>query len=243
MIKQLMPSLLLVLALTLSTPYWIQPLAAQNASASPLTEDTENSDEPEDASPAATIKELQKRIKKISEENRDKIKGALDQLQQKKQAIAGTVQRVSEEAVTIKGAQGTTIITVSDTLSFLKKDKEIELSDIAVDNWVTALGSLIDDALVVEVILVSEQSIKPKNDKIDIGTLTELTGDTIVISSRKDQSDITYSITKTTVFKDPQGEQVDQDLLTEDLTVVVIGYADETESKATTIQSLAPLEE
>lgn len=204
---------------------------------SPLPEETE------EASPGATIKELQKRIQKISEENREKIKGALDQLQQKKQALAGTVQRVSEEAVTIKGAQGTTIISVSENLSFWKNGKVIKISDIAVDNWATALGTIINDSLEIEVVFINEKSIKPKNDKIDLGTITALETGEIKISSRKNQEEIVYSITKQTDFRDPDGETVKPSLFSEDITVVIIGYSDDEDSVATTIQSLAPLEE
>lgn len=216
---------------------------ANNQSQIFAQESSPTADEIQDASPGATIKELQKRIQKISEENREKIKGALDQLQQKKQALAGTVQRVSEEAVTIKGAQGTTIISVSENLTFWKNGKVIKLSDIAVDNWATALGTIINDSLEIEVVFINEKSIKPKNDKIDIGTIVALDTGEIKISSRKNQEQIVYSITKQTDFRDPNGDTAKSSLFSEDITVVVIGYSDDEESVATTIQSLAPLEE
>lgn len=211
-------------------------------SASPSS-DPEELEEPTESTSAATIKELQKRIQKISEENRDKIKGALDKFEQKKQALIGSVQRVSEETITIKGHRGTNIISVDDTLTFIKNKKEISLSDIAVDDWVTAMGTIIDDNLETEVVLVSSSSLRPKNDKIDIGTITEITTKNISISSRKDQSDLVYQVDTTTLFKDSSGTEVKSTLFSEDITVIVIGYTDEDGTHASTIQSLAPLGE
>jgi hypothetical protein len=183
-------------------------------------------------------------IKKIIKDNLSSgvVQGAIDNLLNKKIATIGEVTRVTDETITINDRSGVRIIPIQDTHSISKADKEIEVSDIAVENWVTVLGKLKDDNFSPVFIYVHTKSLLPKRQVVYIGTITDITKNTIKINPRSGEKETTINILKSTDFEDLNGVEVSLSDLEEDITILVSGHNDDDdEISALTIKSLAPI--
>lgn len=182
-------------------------------------------------------------IKQIIKENiaNSKVKGAIDNLLNRKIAIIGQVSRITDETVTITNRLGTRIIPLEDAISILKDGKPIQSSEIAVENWVTVLGKIKDDDFSPVFVYVYTKSLLPKTQFVRIGTITQLTRNSITITPRSGEADTIITITQTTDFEDLSGAEITLADLSEDLTVLVSGVEAESKVEATTIRSLAPI--
>ncbi len=184
-------------------------------------------------------------IKKIIKENieNSKVKGAIDNLLNRKIALLGEVSRVTDETITITNRLGTRIIPLAESLSITRDGKEIKVTDIAVENWVTILGKIKDDDFSPVFMFVSAKSLQPKTQYVNIGTITKITKTSISIEPRSGEGEKEIFVTKTTDFEDLTGVKILLTDLSEDITVLVSGQENETKIEATTIRSLAPLTE
>lgn len=187
-------------------------------------------------------KSLMERIQKTVKEQGEQIRGAIDQLGQKKRGFIGQVTRVTAESLTVENIKGTEVVAVDDSVEILKSGSEISLDDIAVDDWIIVMGVLdLDDTFTVKRMLVSSASLRPQNHQVELGTIIEQDGDQITILSRKSEQ-IAFQITRSTEFQDSDGTEVDETDFETDLQVLIVGYDDDGEVNASTIRSLAPLE-
>ncbi|GIK83487.1 MAG: hypothetical protein BroJett025_01090 [Patescibacteria group bacterium] len=184
-------------------------------------------------------------IKKIIKENieNSKVKGAIDNLLNRKVALFGQIIRVTGETITITNRLGSRIIPLDETLTITRDGKLIKSEDIAVENWVTILGRIKDDDFSPVFLYVYTKSLLPKPQYVRIGTITAVTKNSITIKPRSDEAETTISIVKTTEFEDLTGTEISFSDLSEDLTVLVSGYNIESKIEASTIRSLAPLAE
>lgn len=182
-------------------------------------------------------------IKKIIEENLNSgvVRGTIDNLLNRKTAILGEVSRVTEETITITNRQGTRIIPINDTLSITKDSKTITASEIAVENWVTVLGKIAEDNFSPTFLWVYSQSPMPQNQYVSIGTITDITGTTITIVPRSDENSATINVLNSTEYEDVDGVEISLSDLSEDITILVSGYENESKIEAKTIRSLAPI--
>lgn len=195
-----------------------------------------------EATNSASIESI-KNIKEILKKNISSgaVQGALDNLLNKKTATIGEVTRITDETITINNRSGIQIIPIGDTHSITKDDKTIEVSDIAVENWVTVLGKIKDDNFSPVFIYVHTESLQPKTQVIDIGTITEITSKTITITPRSGESDKTVTILSSTDFEDLDGTEISLNDLEEDITILISGHKENNKISALTIKSLAPL--
>lgn len=198
-------------------------------------------EETEESSKSASLES----IKQIIKDNLSSgaVQGAIDNLLNKKTATIGEVTRVTDETITISDRSGIRIIPVQDTHSISKANKEIEVSDIAVENWVTVLGKIKDDNFSPVFIYVYTKSLQPKTQFVDIGTITEITKNTITITPRSGESEKTVSILNSTDFEDLNGVEISLNDLEKDLTVLISGHEENDKISASTIRSLAPIAE
>jgi len=169
------------------------------------------------------------------------VKNVLGLSSEKKEALIGEVTRVTDETVTINSRQGTRIIPLENTQSITKDDKEIKITDIAVENWVTVLGKIVDDNFTPIFLNVYSKSILPKNQYVSIGTITDITKNTITITPRSGSDDETINILNTTDFEDINGSQISLNDFEEDITILVSGTEEESKIEALTIRSLVPI--
>ncbi len=184
-------------------------------------------------------------IKKIIKENiaNSKVRGAIDNLLNRKVALLGEVSRVTDETITISNRLGTKIIPLAENLSISRDGKEVKVADIAVENWVTILGRIKNDDFSPSFIMVSTESLQPKTQYIKIGTITKVSKTSITIKPRSDETEKEIFVTKTTSFEDLNGVEMKLTDLSQDITVLVSGHDTQAKVEATTIRSLAPLNE
>jgi hypothetical protein len=211
-------------------------VASPSPSASP-------SSEPTATSSSTTTQKLKERIERIVEEKSDKIKGMLSQLDVEKRGFIAQVQRVSENTVTVKSSKDTEIITVAADTQILKKGKVIPVTDIAVDNWVLALGTVEDDTFSLKKLLVSDTSLRPATRLVHIGTIQNITAQKIDFQPRGDAAEVlTIKLTKTTQYQDLNGNDITLKDITSDTQALVVGSEDETGKTAHLIRILAVIE-
>lgn len=169
------------------------------------------------------------------------VKNVLGLSSDKKEAVIGEVTRVTDETITLSSRHGTKIVPVTKEVSITKGGKDIELTDLAVENWVTVLGKIIEDNFSPVFIYVYSQSLQPKSQYVAIGTITEITRNTITITPRSGDTDKTINILNTTEFEDLNGLEISLSDLEKDITVLVSAHETETKIDALTVRSLAPL--
>ena len=184
-----------------------------------------------EASPSTT-QALKDRIEKKAEEDLTDTQQTNNQADQKKKAIVGQIERVSEESLTLLNSKGTQIIPVDEATQITKAGKTIELADIAIEESAIVLG------------FVQEESFQPM--KIIIGSLVKISSSQLIICSRGTQEEIAFNLTASTRFEDGAGGEISRSALFEEVQLLVAGsftteVADETPT-AVVIRSLAALE-
>jgi hypothetical protein len=195
----------------------------------------------EEATQSASFENIKKIIKENIENS--KVKGAIDNLLNRKIAMLGQVSRVTDETITITNRLGTRIIPIEKGLEITRDGKPIKLSDIAVENWVTILGRIKEDSFSPVFMYVSITSPLPKTQYVTIGTITATTRNSITINPRTGGEEKIVNIVKDTDFEDLDGTEIELTNLSEDLTVLVSGYEVNSKIEAATIRSLAPVSE
>lgn len=201
----------------------------------------QETEQTETASGSATFENIKKIIKENIENS--KVKGAIDNLLNRRVALIGEVSRVTGETITITNRLGTRIIPISEAIAITKAGKSVEISDIAVENWVTVLGRTVDDTFSPVFVDISTESLRPKPQYVGIGTITEITNTTLTILPRSGESEKTIKLVRNTTYEDQAGEEINLSQLTEDITVLVTGFELESGVEALTVRSLATISE
>ncbi len=199
----------------------LQPLFVTTVYAATASQSASENSSPS-ATPEETTLQLKKRIEKVVEEKRDQIKGVLTHLLSDKHGFMGEVSRLSQEALTVKQNGDSRIIPFSENLVIIKKGKKIKPEEIEVGNWVTVIGSGTSDKFTPEFILVSTESLRPKDRVVEIGTLTDLGKTAIKVMQRGSADNKEYILTKATKLENVDGSAVKLSDFEEDLSVLVI---------------------
>lgn len=200
------------------------------------------------ATPSAT-QALKERIEKVVEEKKEDVQRKLKEKKQKKQSMVGNVERVSQEAITVRNAEGTIIIPVNDELTLIKEDEPIAVDDITVGDGAILLGFNIDDDFKVFRIIITKDNPLPRTQVVMMGSIQAFDRDSLTILSRANQTELEVKLSKDSKLHDNQGEEIALGDLFEQMQVLVVGVKDEAkdESGATTqaliVRSLAPIEE
>jgi hypothetical protein len=225
--------ILTTLALTL---FLVQPLMAQTQEATQETEIEVGSES------AESTQNLKDRIEKIVEEKTEKIKGTVDDLSKQKQGFIGEIQRVSEEAISINNSKGTKIITLTESITITKKNKQIAVENLAIGDWLIVMGYVEDDSFQAKKLIVSSISLMPKTHIVSLGTIASIKKNEVQIKDRSNADTLTLEINTKTKFEDYNGEEAKLSDFSDDLQCLVIGFEDEDDKVATTIRSLAVLD-
>lgn len=183
------------------------------------------------ASPSATTQNLRDRIEKIVDEKRDQIKGVLDEFDQKKRGTLGNVTRVSEESITIKTRKATEIIPITPDVIIEKAGKTIKITEIAVDDWVVAMGIIDNDTFVPKRLLISSTSLRPTTPVVSLGTITTLDKTELEISPRSGGDTFKIATTTKTLYQDINGDEIKRTELKQDMQALVIGAESSTNEK------------
>lgn len=186
-----------------------------------------------------TTQKLKERIEKIVEEKKDQIKGIIDNLDSSKQGFIGEVARISEEAITVKTNTSTRILPITEDVELLEDGKEIELSDIAVENWLVVLGIIEDDNFTPIRILVSEESLRPLPSYITLGSIKSLEKNELTIVPRSgEEEEIPVTLNSDTLFEDLNGEEIDRTDIEEETQALIVALDDDGEKIANRVRIL-----
>ncbi len=207
--------------------------------------------EPEEASPSATDS-LKNRIEKVVEEKKVEVNlQTSTQVNNKKRGFISQIERVSEEAITLKNEKGTQVVPVNQSVSLLKNDQETSLEDLAVGNWVTVMGVQNDDDDDFEAlkIVVSEDKLSPQPQVVAIGAITKLAGNELTIQPRKNDSEVVFELSSDTRLQDIEGQNITRADLFEDMQCLIAGFkdieegedADSAANQVLLVYSLAPV--
>lgn len=183
------------------------------------------------ASPEQTAEELKKRIEKVLGEKKDF---------SEKTGFIGEVSRLSQEALTVKQAGGTTIIPFEDSIAILKKGKRITAQEIEVGNWVIVIGSKSDNDLKPDFIIVSAESLRPKTKTVVIGTITSIAKSKLTIITRGSNEEKTFTLVRGTKYENADGTTVKVTDFDKDLSVLVVSSQAENDVfNVTTLRALS----
>lgn len=189
-----------------------------------------------------TTEKLKERIEKIVEEKKDQIKGIIDNLDSTKQGFIGEVTRISEETITVKTNKSTRIIPITADIELLKDGEEVELSDIAVENWLVVMGVIEDDNFRPIRVLVSSKTLRPDPTYITVGSITEIDRSELTISPRSGEETETIVLNNSTTYEDLNGEEIDRTDIEEETQALIIAVEDEDEKVARRIRILTVIE-
>ncbi len=203
--------------------------------------ETEETEATQSANPE-TVQNLSERVNKIVEEQKQEVLGELYQEDITKRGFVGSIQRVSEESLTVQNNKGSQIISISEQVRLIKNDEAIELSDIAIDEQAIVMGVEIDDSFQPLEIIVSEENIIPKSQLVLIGSIASIETNNITILSRESQQEIEIDLDNQTQFQDADGDLINATDLFEALQVIVVAHIEEEESTAETANEAAESE-
>lgn len=182
----------------------------------------ESSNASPSASPEDTTMELKKRIEKVVEEKREQIKGVISNLLSDKHGFIGEVSRLSQEAITVKQNGDSRIIPLTQNLTIIKKGKKITAQEIEVGNWVTVIGSGSTDKFTPEFLIISTESLRPKDRVVTIGSLTTVGKTSVKIMQRGSSEEREFLIAKTSKLENVDGATIKLTDFDADLSVLVI---------------------
>lgn len=226
----------------------IQGVQAQRTSprptATPVASPTStNTADESDASPSAeTSKETIEEIKRRIEKNSDLVKGVTDPAQERI-GLIGEVMRITGESLTVKTNTATVIMALTDSVRISSGNKTIKATDIAVGNWVSIIGTEVDDAFTPKTISVSTESLRPKTQEVALGTITEISRTEIAFTPRGSEDTKTVTINRTSTFEDSDGTAATVADFETDMGVLLVAQQDEEDLVLATLRSLVPLEE
>lgn len=183
-------------------------------------------------------------VKKYLDPSR--VQGVLKEMFSNHHGIVGEVQRINDDALTIRNAQGTTILSLgSPEISITKDNETIELKDIAVGNWVTLLGYKDAEDFTPKAVLVSADSPRPNPQLVMLGMITDISTKDVTVQDRATSEERTFAITRSTSVEDSTGEEASISDLDADVTVLVVATTqeDSEEYEVLTLRSLAALDE
>ncbi len=216
---QLLKVTLLVLVGFLSATSLVS--AQLTASPSPLI-DTEKTSSNSGEVSLDTTEKLKARIEKIVEERRSQIMGALSEIGRTRRGFIGEVQRVSAETITIKTSKGPQILSLTDDVMLTKKGKAIAIEAVTVGDWAMVIGVVSDDTFTPEIIDISSESLKPKTQKVMLGTITEVKKTTFKVKHRTLDQVEDLTITKQSELLDSESNEIEVKSIKPEMQVLIV---------------------
>lgn len=169
-----------------------------------------------------TTEKLKARIEKIVEEKRTQVMGALSEMGRERRGFIGEVQRVSAETITIRTPKGTQILSIDPEVIITKDGKSIAVDTIAVGDWAMVIGIMESDTFTPQLIDISSDSLRPRTQKVMLGTITDINRTSIDIKHRTRDEENSLTLTKNSTYLDNNGETIEVSDLETELQVLVV---------------------
>ncbi len=193
-------------------------------------EDESNiTDSPDSEATSAATQSLKERIEKVVGEKEAKIQTEDSDIEYTTKGIVGQVERVSESTVGITTSKGSVIIPVDPTVELIKKAEAIKISDIEIENSIIALGIQTGETFTPIKIIISSESILPKEQIVQIAAVTKITNQSLSIQARGTGSNHKFVLNDSTNYYDASDNEIESDDLFEEIQVLIAGYAEEDE--------------
>lgn len=196
--------------------------------------ETSNSKDQLESPPDSTIKDnIKELVKEAASKNINAVEG-------EKKAIIGEVLRITDDALTVRTNDGQQIFPLNGAV-ITKNDEIIDVGEIAVDNWVTILGTISDKTIVPNFIFVSTKSYRGEPQIVVTGTVTQISKTSVTISPRDGSESKTLTVGSTTAILDSDGKEAEWSDFELEMSLLVVGFEKEDGlNRASTIKSLAP---
>jgi hypothetical protein len=213
-------------------------------SAHPLEVTSISAQEPEaeqatqSAAPSETTQNLKERIERVVKDKQDQIKGVIDNLSTPQRGFIGQVQRVSQEALTVRNPKGVHIIPINSQVEIDKAGDTISIDEVAVDEWALIMGQVEDNTFVPKRIEISTQTLRPRTYAVVLGSVSDISASSITVLPRSKDETVSYSLRTSTDYQDLEGSPLTRTNITEGMQILLVGYQDDDENVATTIQAL-----
>ena len=138
------------------------------------------SDEASDSSEQTVIDN----VKKALQEKKDEIKDLGSN--QRRQAYLAKITRLTEETLTVQTTEGNKIIPLSDAMAIrnFADQKNLELSKLAVDDWIAVYGNTNNGIFTPDRIVLYEDDYSPKEHKVMLGSISEIYSNSLAITPR-----------------------------------------------------------
>jgi ElaB/YqjD/DUF883 family membrane-anchored ribosome-binding protein len=225
-----------------------QPSVSFAQSDTEEAEETEEKVEEEETTEAtsATTQSLKDRIEKVVEEKEARSQTEDQNIVYTTRGIVGQVERVSESTISIATARGSVIIPVDKTVELLQDDKLIEISQIEIENSIIVLGLQTGETFTPIKIIISKQSLLPRRQIVQLGTVTEIDQKQLSLQTRNNQSTIEFTLGNSTAFLDADDNEIEVEDLFDEIQIIVAGYIsgenDNEKNQALIIKTLVELE-
>lgn len=165
-------------------------------------------------------------VKKYLDPSR--VQGVLKEMFSNHYGIVGEVQRINDDALTVRNVQGTTILSLGAPDITITRDKEkIQIKDIAVGNWVALLGYKEGEDFAPKAVLVSADSPRPKPQLVVLGTITEISTKSVTVLNRATAEERTFAFTRTSNIQDSAGDSLRLADVDVDTTALVVATTDD----------------
>lgn len=159
-----------------------------------------------------------------------------------KKGFLGEVQRVTDDAITVKSSDKTTIIPITEAITLQRKDKAIKVDEVAVGNWAIVIGKETSTGdFQVEEVEISTDKLTPEPQVIVIGNIDAITTKDITVTTRNNNQKQAFTISKNSDFEDSNGSEAQARLFTKDTQALLVGVSTESGVELKTIRALAPL--
>jgi len=193
------------------------------------------------ASPSDEVatQNLKERIDTVLKSKTDQVKGVINEMTLKKRGFIGEVERVIEKTVTVKTLKDSEVVILDPSVVVIKDNKKATIDDLAVGDWVIALGYDDGQTFTLRRLVVSSTTLLPKKFDTVIGAAQTVTKTQLTLASSSGGNQTQYQLNKTTHVENDQGKILKLSDIKKDTQYLVISYTDKDQKIAAFIKSLA----
>ena len=161
-------------------------------------------DEQTEASEESTILN----IKKVIQDKQVELGQGVQETQEIRQAYLAQVKRVSAETLTVVDNDVNIVISLTEELEIVKDEEEIELDQIAVDDWVLVYSVIEENTATIKRLVLTDTDFTQTERQILLGTITELHSSNLLFDSRTGENNLNFLLDSETQYFDISGDEI-----------------------------------
>lgn len=182
----------------------------------------------------SAVQEIRDKVKEIVREKIEETQKG------QKAAFFGEIGKITQEALTIKTAQGEKQLKIATDTAFIGKgNKKITLDDLQAGSFTIAMGFLEDSNLLQTKRLVISEETKTTEREMAFGKITDISSEEEVLTIKNEKKNMIYTIEindKTTINKKVDGkiQKIKLQALSKSDQIIAVGAPSENEHKIIT---------